>query len=84
MGSPQYPYKALDDPRSGGMVPHGTVAGTMKKLQPEEKSWGTVVAERNRAKANQLTDSEREQLMARALQVIYGAVGRVPAKAHCR
>lgn len=39
---------------------------------PESKTKGTVWAEANRARCNKLTDDEREKLMGRALEIIYG------------
>jgi hypothetical protein len=44
----------------------------MKKPSTEKKSWGTVVAEKERAKANSYTGEKRQRLMARGLQLIYG------------
>lgn len=62
----------------------GLRAGAMKKQTPEPKTWGTVVAERNRAKANRLTDAQREQLMVRGLQLIYGDQSRTRVPANSR
>ena len=44
----------------------------MKKPPAEKKSWGTLVAEKERAKVNTFTDAKRQRLMARGLQLIYG------------
>jgi hypothetical protein len=44
----------------------------MKRPSTEKKSWGTVVAEKERAKANTFTNEKRQRLMARGLQLIYG------------
>ena len=37
-----------------------------------EKSPGTAWAEQTRAQCNQLTDTERERLLHRAMQIAYG------------
>ena len=37
-----------------------------------EKSPGTVWAEQTRAQCNKLTDTERERLLHRAMQIAYG------------
>jgi hypothetical protein len=50
----------------------------MKKPSAEKKSWGTSVAEKERAKANAFSDEKRQRLMARGLQLIYGE--REPAR----
>jgi hypothetical protein len=39
---------------------------------PEPKTKGTIWAEENRARCNKLTDAQREKLLARALEIIYG------------
>jgi hypothetical protein len=46
----------------------------MKKKKPpvEKKTWWTIAAERGRAKANTLSEQEREQLLERAMQMTYG------------
>ncbi|MBI2924974.1 MAG: hypothetical protein HYY24_04620 [Verrucomicrobia bacterium] len=44
----------------------------MKKPPVEKKSWGTIVAEKERAKANTFSDEKRQRLMARGLRLIYG------------
>lgn len=41
----------------------------------DKKSKGTVVAEKARVKMNNLSDQEREALMSRAMQIIYGKGG---------
>lgn len=38
----------------------------------EKKTPGTIMAEEVRARANTLTDAERESLMAHAMRSIYG------------
>jgi hypothetical protein len=45
----------------------------MKKPSTEKKSWGTAVAEKERAKANTFSDEKRQRLMARGLRLIYVA-----------
>ncbi len=40
--------------------------------QKKEKSKGTVMAEKTRSQANQLTDEQRQQNLAKAMQLIYG------------
>ncbi len=53
----------------------------MKKSQePQDKSVGTVGAEKARAKANGYTDIKREDLLKKGLSIIYGGGGN--AKAH--
>jgi hypothetical protein len=42
-----------------------------KKIR-EKKTPGTIMAEEVRARANTLTDAERESLMAHAMRAIYG------------
>jgi len=56
----------------------------MKKPSTEKKSWGAVVAEKERAKANTFTDEKRQRLMARGLHLIYGdpAHARTPVHRH--
>ena len=52
----------------------------MKRVR-SGKSWGAVVAERNRAKANRLTDSERRRLGERAAVLTTLPAGTVPPPA---
>jgi hypothetical protein len=53
----------------------------MKKGQePQDKSVGTLSAEKARAKGNRYTDVKREDLLRRGLSVIYGSGGH--AKTH--
>ena len=56
-----------------------------KKAKPSEDATtpGTVMAAKIRARANKLTDSEREALMGDARRIIYGSEGEA-ARAHCR
>jgi hypothetical protein len=44
----------------------------MRKPLTEKKSWGTTVAQKERAKANAFSDEKRQRLMARGLRFIYG------------
>ena len=46
-------------------------AAKTKPCRVRTKTRGTIWAEENRARCNQLTDAERERLMQRALQVVY-------------
>ncbi len=56
-----------------------------KKAKPSEDATtpGTVMAAKIRARANKLTDSEREALMGDAMRIIYGSEGEA-ARAHRR
>ena len=56
-----------------------------KKPKPSEDAAtpGTVMAAKIRARANKLTDSEREALMGDAMRIIYGTEGDA-ARAHRR
>lgn len=55
----------------------------MKKTapKPEPQSLGTRLAEKTRAVANKLSDEEREQLLHRGMQMIYGS-RREKARTH--
>ena len=44
----------------------------MVEAAAEPKTKGTIWAEENRARCNKLTDAQREKLLARALELIYG------------
>ena len=48
------------------------------------KSRGTIMAEETRAKANELSDAERQDLMADAMQLIYRGKDRGRVAAHRR
>lgn len=53
----------------------------MKKGQePQDKSVGTVQAEKARSKANTYADERRQSLLKKGLSIIYGGDGR--GKAH--
>jgi len=56
-----------------------------KKTKPAEPTAtpGTVMAAKIRARANKLTDSEREALMSDAMRIIYGTEGDA-VRAHRR
>ena len=56
-----------------------------KKAKPSEDAAtpGTVMAAKIRARANKLTDSERESLMGDAMRIIYGTEGDA-VRAHRR
>lgn len=43
----------------------------MSAEKKEKKTKGTIMAEETRAKANGLADAQREQLLNRAMQLIY-------------
>ena len=55
----------------------------MKKVNPAtaKESLGTRLAEKTRAVANTLTDEEREQLLHRGMQMIYGTHREKPRTA---
>ena len=56
-----------------------------KKAKPSDDATtpGTIIAAKIRARANKLTDSEREALMGGAMRIIYGSKGDA-ARAHRR
>jgi hypothetical protein len=49
----------------------------MKRPPTEKKSWGTAVAESQRAKANTFSDEKRQRLMARGLQLIFASPWKI-------
>lgn len=51
------------------------------KAKKKKKSKGTLLAEKGRAEANKLTDSERERLTIAAMRLFHGGPAR--AHAHC-
>ena len=57
----------------------------MKKAKPAESTPtpGTILGGKIRARANKLTDSEREALMGDAMRIIYGSQ-RDAVRAHRR
>ena len=60
------------------------VSKSKKASTPKEKKTpGTGMAEAIRARANKLTDGERESLLGDAMRIIYGT-GGVAAHAHRR
>lgn len=50
----------------------------------EQKTKGTVIAERIRSKTNQLSDEERERLVQKARKLMHGGGGQDKACAHRR
>ena len=48
--------------------------------EPKRKTVGTVMAEKLRAEANGISDSERDELLKEGLAMVYG--GCINAKAH--
>jgi hypothetical protein len=56
----------------------------MTSSKKEPKSPGTVQGEKTRSKCNNLTDTEREHLLNRAMSIIYQDVGKSPVRAHRR
>ena len=73
-----------------GVDAHGTcgqveTVSKPKKAKPSESTVtpGTVMAAKIRARANKLTDSEREALMGDAMRIIYGTEGDA-VRAHRR
>lgn len=55
----------------------------MKKAV-EKKSWGTEVAEKERAKANTFSQEKRDRLMERGMQLIYGESASARSAVHRR
>jgi hypothetical protein len=51
-----------------------------EKAKKHKKTKGTLLAERGRAEANKLTDTQRESLTVAAMKFFYG--GAVRAHAH--
>ncbi|MGA2177559.1 MAG: hypothetical protein ABSH38_21500 [Verrucomicrobiota bacterium] len=51
-----------------------------KEQEPQDKTVGTIGAEKARSKANAFTDRKRESLLKKGLSMIYGGGGH--AKAH--
>lgn len=52
------------------------------KARGEKKTPGAIMAAEVRARANTLTDAERESLMAHAMRTIYGEKSSTAAHAH--
>ena len=71
------------DARAPGM--HFVCVNKQKKAKPSDDAVtpGTVMAAKIRARANKLTDSEREALMGDAMRIIYGSKGDA-VRAHRR
>ena len=75
--------RLIVDARAPGM--HLAAVSKPKKAKPSEAAAtpGTVMAAKIRARANKLTDSEREALMGDAMRIIYGTEGDA-VRAHRR
>lgn len=43
----------------------------MKTKKADVKTKGTIMAEKTRARANRMTDEERQHYLAKAIQVVY-------------
>jgi hypothetical protein len=52
--------------------------------EPKRKTVGTVMAEKLRAEANGISDSEREELLKEGLAMIYGGCINAKTKANSR
>jgi len=52
--------------------------------EPKGKTVGTVMAEKLRAEANGMSDSEREELLKEGLAMIYGECINAKTKANSR
>ncbi len=61
---------------------HEIIMATTKAQakEPKRKTAGTVMAEKLRAEANGISDSERDELLKEGLAMVYG--GCINAKAH--
>ena len=68
-----------------GICGQADALSKMKKAKPAESAPtpGTVMGEKICARANKLSDTEREGLMGDAMRIIYGSQGDA-ARAHCR
>jgi|GEM_PF-1172929 len=68
-----------------GICGHGEAVSKMKKVKSAESAPtpGTVMGEKIRARANKLSDTEREALMGEAMRIVYGSQGDA-ARAHRR
>ena len=64
---------------------HGESVSKAKKTKPAESAPtpGTVMGEKIRARANKLSDTQREALMGDAMRIIYGSQGDA-VRAHRR
>jgi hypothetical protein len=53
------------------------VSNTKKAITPKQKKTpGTMMSEEIRARANKITDAERQSLAGDAMQIIYGSKGK--------
>ena len=68
------PFRAHPDSMSNARKPSAKAR--------EKKTPGTIMAAEVRARANTLTDAERESLMAHAMRTIYGEKSGSAAHAH--
>ncbi len=70
---------------SHGNCGHGGIVSKAKKAKPAESAPtpGTVMGEKIRARANKLSDTEREALMGDAMRIVYGSPADA-ARAHRR
>ena len=60
----------VDIPR---LQTNGGCMANKKAVSPSERpTTGTIIAEKNRAKMNRLSDSQRSALLTRGMQLIYG------------
>ena len=68
-----------------GICGQSEAVSKMKKAKPAESAPtpGTIMGEKIRARANKLSDTEREALMGDAMRIIYGSQGDA-ARAHRR
>jgi hypothetical protein len=71
------------DARAPGMHLGGVNKPKKAKHSKAPATPGTVMAAKIRARANKLTDSEREALMGDAMRIIYGSEGNA-VRAHRR
>jgi hypothetical protein len=53
-----------------------------KQVKKDEASLGTEIAARERARANTLTDAEREELFNQGMALIYGGSERAKTTTH--
>jgi hypothetical protein len=60
------------------------MAGKKAATASEHPTRGTVIAERNRARMNRLSDAQRSALLNRGMQLIYGGSGSAKAPARSR
>jgi hypothetical protein len=68
-----------------GICGHSDAVSKIKKVKLAESAPtpGTIMGEKIRARANKLSDTEREALMGDAMRIVYGSQGDA-ARAHRR